>query len=53
LRVRGRGLPSEGGNRGDLYALLTIVTPDSADADEQALWKRLAEQSSFNPRKAV
>ena len=53
LRVRERGLPAEGGTRGDLYAVLSVVTPSQIDADEAAVWRQLAEKSPFNPRRSA
>ncbi len=50
LRVRGRGLPTAGGGRGDLYAVITIEVPSAVSESERALWERLAEGSSFRPR---
>ena len=51
LRVRGKGLPRAGGERGDLYAAVGVQTPTEASEEERALWRQLAEKSSFNPRK--
>lgn len=51
LRVRGRGLPNEGGSRGDLYAVISIAVPEEINAEEKAPWEQLAAQSTFNPRK--
>lgn len=53
LRLRGRGLPAEGGGRGDLLVVLTIVTPDSVTADERRAWEELAGRSHFHPRRAA
>ncbi len=50
LRVRQLGLPREDGTRGDLYALVRIVTPPIVSAAERALWEQLAQASQFNPR---
>ncbi len=51
LRLRGLGLPKEGGVRGDLYATVRIATPPSVSPAEQALWEQLARISDFKPRK--
>jgi len=51
LRVRGRGLPGEGGARGELYVVINIAVPESVTSEEQALWRQLGEQSRFNPRR--
>lgn len=51
LRLRGKGLEDDSGARGDLYAVLKIVTPDAAalsDADKQAL-RDIASRAP-NPR---
>lgn len=53
LRVRGRGLPTPDGSRGDLYAVVTIEVPAQVTDEERALWQRLAELSSFNPRRGA
>ena len=51
LRVRGQGLPREDGSRGDLYAIVQLQVPAAVTTEEQALWEKLAELSTFNPRK--
>jgi len=50
LRVPGRGLPMPQGGGGDLYCVLTIVTPPSPGEREKALYRELAAVSGFNPR---
>lgn len=53
LRVRGKGLPKgTGGERGDLYATISLQTPSEVTVEERKLWEELARRSSFNPRKA-
>jgi curved DNA-binding protein len=51
LRVRGRGLPTRSGERGDLYALISIEIPSEINAEERQLWEELARKSRFSPRK--
>ena len=52
LRVRGKGLPTgEGDAKGDLYAVVRVVTPETVPEDEQKLWGELADRSTFDPRK--
>ena len=51
LRVRGQGLPREDGSRGDLYATVQLQVPPTVSSEEQALWEKLAQTSTFNPRK--
>ena len=50
LRLRGLGLPQEGGGRGDLYASVRIQTPRSVPPEERAAWEALAAVSTFKPR---
>lgn len=50
LRVRGRGLPTTDGMRGDLYVVVSIEVPTQLTDEERAIWERLAEVSRFRPR---
>ena len=50
MRVRGKGLPSEAGRRGDLYVAVTIQVPTRVSKEEEGLWKQLSIESKFNPR---
>lgn len=52
LRLRGRGLPQQGGGRGDLHATVRIVVPDHLSEKERDLFEKLAEESEFDPRKS-
>ena len=52
LRLRGLGLPTKEGARGDLYASVRIQTPVSVTPEEQAAWEKLAALSTFQPRNA-
>jgi len=49
LRVRGKGLLSKTG-RGDLYAVLKVVMPDSTSTEVEELWRTLADKAAFDPR---
>jgi curved DNA-binding protein len=53
FRLRGQGLPTGAGNRGDLYAVVTIETPATVSAAERALWEQLRDRSSFQPRRTT
>ena len=53
LRLPKRGLPKPHGGEGDLYALVQIAVPAHPSAQEAALFKQLAEASSFDPRAAL
>ena len=50
LRVRGRGLPTRGGLRGDLMVVTQIAVPAKISEAERKLWEQLARESRFNPR---
>lgn len=49
LRLGGRGMPAPDG-KGDFFVRLMIVLPAQLSAAEQALYERLREVSSFDPR---
>ena len=52
LRVRGRGLPrGKTGERGDFFVVLEVQLPTSTSTEERALWEKLRDASSFQPRK--
>ncbi|MBX3357691.1 MAG: DnaJ domain-containing protein [Phycisphaeraceae bacterium] len=50
LRLRGRGMPSRKGDKGDLYVELKIVVPKTLTDTERELFTRLAGESNFQPR---
>lgn len=50
LRLGGRGLPKPKEGAGDLYVIVQIATPTELNDAEKALYKQLAEASTFNPR---
>jgi len=49
LRLRGRGLP--GATPGDLFVVLQVVLPDATSAKAQDLYKTMARELAFDPRK--
>lgn len=51
LRIKGKGLVGKRGTVGDLYALLKVVMPSRSDEATRQLWKQLAEQAGFDPRR--
>jgi curved DNA-binding protein len=51
LRLRGKGLPKKGSERGDLFARLKIAVPKDLNEREKELFSEMAEISKFNPRK--
>lgn len=50
LRIARRGLPKPAGGQGDLYCVLSIVTPSVLGEREKELYRELASVSHFNPR---
>lgn len=50
FRLRGRGLPSGDGTRGDLYAVVSIQVPLNLTPEQKVLWEQLKSKSTFNPR---
>lgn len=43
FRISGKGLPRAGGNRGDLYAVLSVSLPDGpTPPGERSLWEQIA-----------
>jgi curved DNA-binding protein len=50
LRLSKRGLPKSHDREGDLFAIAQIVVPTAAGERERALFKQLADASTFNPR---
>jgi len=51
LRLKGKGLPMKGGERGDIQIELKIVVPDAVEGRVKELFEELAKASSFNPRR--
>jgi curved DNA-binding protein len=51
FRLPGRGLPKQGGRRGDLLACLRIITPEHPTESEKQLYLQLSRQSRFNARR--
>ena len=50
LRLRGLGMPTDGGKRGDLFATVIVEVPSSISDAERKLWEQLAATSTFEPR---
>jgi curved DNA-binding protein len=51
LRLKGRGIP--GKPAGDLYAVLRIVVPPAESEQAKELYRKMAQQMRFNPRKTL
>ncbi len=50
LRLTKRGLPKPRGGQGDLFAIVQIAVPSIVSDEERALFRQLADASTFNPR---
>ena len=50
MRLRGKGLPKDDSESGDLFVLPQIVNPPHLSSEERSLFESLASSSSFNPR---
>jgi len=50
FRLRGKGLPTLNGPRGDLHAIVSIQVPAQLGPEDKLLWEQLAAKSAFNPR---
>ena len=50
LRLAARGLPKPREGQGDLFAIVQIAVPTIASERERALFKELADVSTFDPR---
>lgn len=50
LRLREKGLPKSKTERGDMYAELKIVVPQTLAGEEKELFEKLSQASKFNPR---
>jgi curved DNA-binding protein len=50
LRLKGKGLPKKGGERGALNVEVRVVVPKEPTGDEKRLFEQLAATSKFDPR---
>lgn len=53
LRMRGRGLATAHGGRGDLHAVAHVDVPTTLTARERELFEELARISTFQPRRVI
>lgn len=51
LRLKGRGIPSK--PPGDIYVTLSMVTPPAQTDAERALYEKMKQTFTFNPRAAM
>jgi len=50
LRLRGKGMSKKGGGHGDLRVEIRVTVPEKLTKQEQELFEKLREASSFDPR---
>jgi curved DNA-binding protein len=50
LRLARRGLPKPRAGEGDLFAIVQIVVPSVTSENERALFRQLADASTYSPR---
>jgi DnaJ-class molecular chaperone len=50
FRLKGKGLPKQGGTTGDLFVTTRIMLPDGNDADLEALMQKWRDGHPYNPR---
>jgi len=50
LRLKGKGLPTASGGRGDLFFVIQIVMPPSLSDEERRLYEQLGKAPHPNPR---
>jgi DnaJ-class molecular chaperone len=50
FRLKGKGLPKQGGAIGDLFVTTRIMLPDGNDADLEALMQKWRDGHPYNPR---
>lgn len=43
MRLRGKGLPTKGGGRGDLYVIVEVEIPTSLTDEERTAWEKLRD----------
>lgn len=53
LRLKGHGLPSGQGERGNLFAVVHLETPHEVSPEELKLFQQLAMVSKFAPRQVI
>ncbi|MFP5078493.1 DnaJ C-terminal domain-containing protein [Rhizobium sp. YIM 134829] len=53
LRVKGKGVVRRNGTRGDVYATLKIVLPESPDAELKTFVSSWSIGNAYNPRQAM
>lgn len=50
FRLKGKGLPKQGGAGGDLFVTTRIMLPDGNDSDLEALMQKWRDGHPYNPR---
>jgi DnaJ-class molecular chaperone len=50
LRIRGKGVPSRDGSRGDEIVVLKVMVPKTVDADLRAAVEKWSREHAYDPR---
>jgi DnaJ-class molecular chaperone len=53
LRLKGRGVPAEGNQRGDEYLTVQIMLPERRDPDLEAFVENWSAGKTYNPRRGM
>lgn len=53
LRLANKGYPGTDGKRGDQLVEISIVSPSELSEEEQALYQKIREMETFNPRQQL
>jgi DnaJ-class molecular chaperone len=53
LRIKGHGVPDRDGKKGDLFAEIQIVMPESIDDESAELIRQLDQRQTFDPRRGL
>lgn len=53
LRLRGKGVPTQGGERGDQYVILKVVLPDTPDPELTHFIKEWSSRHSYHVRERL
>ncbi len=51
MRLKGKGIPAR--QPGDFYVELKVMTPPAESEEQKALYRRMAEKFSYNPRSGL
>lgn len=53
MRLKGKGVPSESSEAGDMFVTLKVIMPEAASADLVTFVEKWAKKHAYNPRKKL